>query len=156
MIWIDLGISPWLRKPPYRNHEPINHLPSWNPSQRATCSQRCTSRMEMEPQLRTSRKSKASWGSCVLLWGIHTQMLHGAGIFTNICPKNHPVLKVNIPAPWSIWGYISISTRGYAWNQIDYQMSATDKCMQIGNFTERGRNAYGYVGFDRRTNSPDS
>ena len=24
-------------------------------------------------------------------------MLHGAGIFTNICPKNHPVLQVNIP-----------------------------------------------------------
>ena len=25
------------------------------------------------------------------------------GMFTNICPKNHPVLQVNIPAPWSIW-----------------------------------------------------
>ena len=26
-----------------------------------------------------------------------TQMLHGAGIFTNIFPKNQPVMQVNIP-----------------------------------------------------------
>ena len=33
-----------------------------------------------------------------------SQMLHGAGIFTNISPKNHQVLLVNIPAPWFAYG----------------------------------------------------
>ena len=32
-----------------------------------------------------------------------SHMLHGAGIFTKKYPKNHPVLQVNILAPWSIW-----------------------------------------------------
>ena len=28
---------------------------------------------------------------------------HGAGIFANICPKDHPVMWLNIPAPWILW-----------------------------------------------------
>ena len=31
-------------------------------------------------------------------------MLHAAGIFTYIYPKNGPVLEVNLPAPWSSLG----------------------------------------------------
>ena len=27
----------------------------------------------------------------------------GAGRFATICPKNHPIMLVNLPAPWSIW-----------------------------------------------------
>ena len=34
-----------------------------------------------------------------------SQMLHGAGLFTNISPKNHPVWLVNIPAPWFADGF---------------------------------------------------
>ena len=36
-------------------------------------------------------------------------MLHGAGIFTNMCPKNHKKMWVNIyhiPASWGIWEFI--------------------------------------------------
>jgi hypothetical protein len=39
-----------------------------------------------------------------------THMLHGAGIFTNMCPKNDPVLQVNIPAPWFAYGYHLVMT----------------------------------------------
>ena len=37
--------------------------------------------------------------------GYLSQMLHGAGMITYIYSKNGPVLKVNFPAPWSIWVY---------------------------------------------------
>jgi hypothetical protein len=34
-----------------------------------------------------------------MMFGVNVDeyMLHGAGIFTNMCPKNHAVMKVNIP-----------------------------------------------------------
>ena len=35
---------------------------------------------------------------------------HGAGIFTNIYYTNHPVMSVNIQAPWSIWDGYSLLT----------------------------------------------
>ena len=40
-----------------------------------------------------------------------SQMLHGAGIFTYIYPKNDPVLKENIPAPWFASGHLFQSRR---------------------------------------------
>jgi hypothetical protein len=53
------------------------------------------------------------WNLPLPLWVINhekplripSHRIHGAGIFTYICPKNHPVLQVNLPAPWSIWAW---------------------------------------------------
>jgi hypothetical protein len=33
----------------------------------------------------------------------YTHMLYGWNIYQHLPEQNHPVLWVNIPAPWSIW-----------------------------------------------------
>ena len=36
------------------------------------------------------------------------------GVFTNICPKNHPVMSVNIPAPWIIWVWVWLKDMSFS------------------------------------------
>ena len=74
-----------------------------------------------------------------------SHMLHGAGIFANICPKNHPVMWLNIPAPWSIWVWSVRIWCCSCWvgglDQHDHTQKTSEK---LEKFWEKPANSWGF------------